>query len=150
MIQQRLIGSLTFILALLFPILGIALYLIPELKDATMEAFSGELIDQFIVIYGFIVDGLLGLVAGVLLYKGIKAGYLLGILIWGGAIIPHLYEMYKVFIGVEAFQEGSFDIYTILINIIVISIDIFIVRTLYKELRINTNDRIDNSNLVSN
>lgn len=43
MIQHRPIGSLTFILALLFPLLGMTFYLIPELKDAIMEAFLGEL-----------------------------------------------------------------------------------------------------------
>ncbi len=135
MIKQKFIGSLTFILGLFFPFIWIAAYFNQEFLDMLMAAVSDEPIDIFIMAYAFFVDGLLGMVCGILLYKGIKAGYLLGFLIWGGAVFPHFQEMYTVFAAVEPFQEGSFDPYTILLNIITISIDLLIAWLLYKDFK---------------
>jgi len=148
MIKQKFIGSLTFILGLFFPLLWIAAYFSQDFLDAIMAAISDEPIDIFIMVYAFFVDGLLGMVCGILLYKGIKAGYLLGILIWGGAVFPHFQEMYTVFAAVEPFQEGSFDPFTILLNIIIISIDLLIAWLLYKDFKKGSGESIENPNVV--
>jgi hypothetical protein len=148
MIKQKLIGSITFILGIIFPIIWIVAYFNQEFLDMLMGAVSDNPVDIFIMAYAFVVDGLLGMVCGILLYKGIKAGYLLGFFIWGGSVFSHFQEMYTVFAAVEPFQEGSFDPYTILLNIITISLNLFVVWLLYKDFKKGSAESIENPSVV--
>lgn len=148
MVKQKFIGSLTFILGIFFPFIWIAAYFNKEFLDMLMNVVSDNPVDIFIMVYAFFVDGLLGMVGGFLLYKGIRAGYMLGFLIWGGAVLTHLQEMYTVFTAVDAFQEGSFDPYNILLNIITISLDLFIVWLLYKDFKKESEEDNENANLA--
>jgi hypothetical protein len=148
MIKQKLIGSITFILGIIFPIIWIVAYFNQVFLGMLMEAVSDNTVDIFIMVYAFVVDGLLGMVCGVLLYKGIKTGYLLGFFIWGGSVFSHFQEMYTVFAGIEPFQEGSFDTYIILLNIITISLNLFVVWLLYKDFKKGSDNNIETPNLV--
>lgn len=131
MIKQKLIGSITFILALVVIGVWVFSYTYFDLS----EVLSDEPIDLFLGAYTFIVDGLLGIVCGVLLYRGIKAGYLLGLWIWSGAILLHLYEIYFLASSEGFNPQVKLEQYAIVIDVAGLFIGVFIVKRLSEDLK---------------
>ena len=131
MIQQKLIGGLTFILALILVGGWMFMYTYYDLA----EILSDESSDLFIGVYRLAVDGLLGLACGVLLYKGAKSGYLLGFWIWGGAALLHLYEIILLMFSEGFNPQVNLEQYAILIDVAGLIASILIVKWLSEDLK---------------
>lgn len=130
MIQQKLIGGLTFFLAFILVAGWMFMYTYYDLS----EILSDESSDLFIGVYRLVVDGLLGLVCGVLLYNGAKSGYFLGLWIWGGAALLHLYEIILLMFSEGFNPQVNLEQYAILIDVAGLITGIFIVKWLSEDL----------------
>ena len=129
MIQQKLIGGLTFFLALILVGGWMFMYTYYDLS----EILSDEPFDLFIGVYRLAVDGLLGLACGALLYKGVKAGYILGLWIWGGAALLHLYEIILLMFSEGFNPQVNLEQYAILIDIAACIAGLFVIKWLYED-----------------
>jgi hypothetical protein len=138
MVKQKVIGSITFILAIAVLIFYTAIYFYFGPSEIMLD---GPL-DTFLAIYTISVDGLLGLICGVLLFKGIKAGYLIGMFIWGVASLLHAYEIYFI-----STQEGfdpavHLEQYIILIDLMGLVTGICFIRWLFIDLNNESSEQL--------
>lgn len=137
--RQKLIGSFTLALAL-FYLLSIA-FLFPMYIDGS----SSEFIDfkqfsfpAFSFYHSLVVDGFLGMFAGISLLRGSRVGYQLGILIWSFAIIFSIVKLVSFFYTYSFMEKSedaqTFGIVLFLMQVTRIVTSALIIRHLSKEL----------------
>ena len=131
MIKQKFIGSLTFICGFMILSTWITFYFRNDLPFL----FSEKPLDTFLVIYGILIDGFLGLACGILLFKGIKAGYLLAFIVWGGAILLPICNLCLFSVGSDMEHYGIVDDSDIYLDIAIIMINVYVIKILYSDFK---------------